>query len=123
MEITGATSSAYDSSVERAKPDDKSSDAADADKAAAASADSVEISPEAARLAAREKDGEKVDGDESDKDDEQDDGKPSAPKSFVYGALGLERPEQTQDRATDGYDWGRWLAAGVTIGSIISVLI
>ena len=48
---------------------------------------------------------------------------PSTPKSFVYGALGLERPEKTEGKSSDGYDFGRWMAAGVTIGTIISVLV
>jgi hypothetical protein len=47
---------------------------------------------------------------------------PSTPKSFVYGALGLERPEHS-GKPPDGYDFGRWVAAGVTIGTIISILV
>jgi hypothetical protein len=41
----------------------------------------------------------------------------------MYGALGLQRPEATADKPTDGYDVGRWLAAGVEVGMIISVLV
>jgi len=49
---------------------------------------------------------------------------PSAMKSFTYGALGLERPEkETANKPPDGYSMGRWLAAGITVGTIISVLI
>ncbi|WP_050462667.1 hypothetical protein [Herbaspirillum autotrophicum] len=49
---------------------------------------------------------------------------PSAVKSFTYGALGLERPEkETASKPPDGYSMGRWLAAGITVGTIISVLI
>jgi len=49
--------------------------------------------------------------------------KPPAAQSFVYGALGLERPEKTEEKSTDGYTVGRWLAAGVTAGAIISILV
>lgn len=49
---------------------------------------------------------------------------PSAVKSFTYGALGLERPEkEPASKPPDGYSMGRWLAAGITVGTIISVLI
>jgi len=49
--------------------------------------------------------------------------KQPAAKSFVYGALGLERPEKTEDKPTDGYTMGRWIAAGITAGAIISILV
>lgn len=43
-------------------------------------------------------------------------------KSFAYGTLGLERPDQTQQETSSFYTAGRWLAAGVTIGGLISLL-
>jgi hypothetical protein len=44
-------------------------------------------------------------------------------KSFTYGTLGLERPDQPQDNQNAFYTAGRWLAAGLTIGGIISLLV
>lgn len=46
----------------------------------------------------------------------------SAAKSFAYGTLGLERPDQPQETHNAFYTAGRWLAAGLTIGGIISLL-
>ncbi|MFM0223769.1 hypothetical protein [Paraburkholderia dipogonis] len=46
----------------------------------------------------------------------------SAVKSFAYGTLGLERPDQPQEAHNAFYTAGRWLAAGITIGGVISLL-
>jgi hypothetical protein len=46
----------------------------------------------------------------------------SAVKSFAYGTLGLERPDQPHEERNAFYTAGRWLAAGITIGGIISLL-
>lgn len=46
----------------------------------------------------------------------------SAAKSFAYGTLGLERPDQPQETHNAFYTAGRWLAAGLTMGGIISLL-
>jgi hypothetical protein len=43
-------------------------------------------------------------------------------KSLAYGTLGLERPDQPQEDRDPFYTAGRWLAAGLTIGGIISLL-
>jgi hypothetical protein len=44
-------------------------------------------------------------------------------KSFVYGTLGLEHPDQ-QAQDTDGYySAGKWLAAALTVGGIISIFV
>jgi hypothetical protein len=43
-------------------------------------------------------------------------------ESFAYGTLGLERPDQTQQETNTFYTAGRWLAAGITIGGLISLL-
>nr|WP_223217680.1 hypothetical protein [Paraburkholderia phenoliruptrix] len=47
----------------------------------------------------------------------------SAVKSFAYGTLGLERPDQPHESRNAFYTAGRWLAAGITLGGIISLLI
>ncbi|CAB3662102.1 hypothetical protein LMG24238_01728 [Paraburkholderia sediminicola] len=47
----------------------------------------------------------------------------SAVKSFAYGTLGLERPDQPHEERNAFYTAGRWLAAGITIGGIISLLV
>ncbi|ALL67303.1 hypothetical protein K788_0005155 [Paraburkholderia caribensis MBA4] len=43
-------------------------------------------------------------------------------KAFAYGALGLERPDQPHDERNSFYTAGKWLAAGLTIGGLISLL-
>jgi hypothetical protein len=43
-------------------------------------------------------------------------------RSLVYGALGLERPDQASD-PNEAYSIGRWLAAGLTIGGIVSLFV
>ena len=43
-------------------------------------------------------------------------------QSLVYGALGLDRPDQPPD-PNRAYSIGRWLAAGITVGGIISLFI
>ncbi|MBB3214694.1 hypothetical protein FHW67_004016 [Herbaspirillum sp. Sphag1AN] len=45
-------------------------------------------------------------------------------KGFVYGALGLERPEkEAENIPPDGYTVGRWMAAAVTVGAIVSIIV
>jgi hypothetical protein len=48
---------------------------------------------------------------------------PSDTKSFTYGVLGLERPDQTKQDENQSYSIGRWVAAGLTIGGIISLFV
>ncbi|WP_321953854.1 hypothetical protein [Paraburkholderia bannensis] len=43
-------------------------------------------------------------------------------RSLVYGALGLARPDQPPD-PNHAYSFGRWVAAGITIGGLISLFI
>ncbi|CAN7703034.1 hypothetical protein [Caballeronia sp. 15711] len=72
----------------------------------------VTISPEGAALA--------------NQDASSDDGAASnvsAVKSLAYGTLGLERPDQPQQNHNEFYTAGRWIAAGLTIGGIISMLV
>ncbi|MFM0721981.1 hypothetical protein PQQ53_34655 [Paraburkholderia strydomiana] len=47
----------------------------------------------------------------------------SAVQSFAYGTLGLERPDQPHDDSNAFYTAGRWLAAGITVGGIVSLLV
>ncbi|CAB3808083.1 hypothetical protein LMG28614_06730 [Paraburkholderia ultramafica] len=47
----------------------------------------------------------------------------SAVQSFAYGTLGLERPDQHQEVRNAFYTAGRWLAAGITLGGIVSLLV
>jgi hypothetical protein len=47
----------------------------------------------------------------------------SAVQSFAYGTLGLERPDKPQEDSNTFYTAGRWLAAGITIGSLVSLLV
>ncbi|SAL47380.1 hypothetical protein AWB69_04774 [Caballeronia udeis] len=47
----------------------------------------------------------------------------SAVKSLAYGTLGLERPDLPQQDRNEFYTAGRWIAAGLTIGGIISLLV
>ena len=47
----------------------------------------------------------------------------SAVKSLAYGTLGLERPDQPQQDRNEFYTAGRWIAAGLTVGGIISLLV
>ncbi|CAE6760903.1 hypothetical protein R75465_03149 [Paraburkholderia aspalathi] len=84
--------------------------------------DAVHISAEGAATAAQEgnaiQDGEVSDsagGSVSTTDT-------SAVKAFAYGTLGLERPDQPHEERNAFYTAGRWLAAGLTIGGIISLL-
>lgn len=63
---------------------------------------------------------------------QKDDEKPSAIKSLAYGTLGLEKPvaekeepkkDEPQKKDDEYYTAGRWIAAAVTVGSIISILV
>jgi hypothetical protein len=47
----------------------------------------------------------------------------SALKSFAYGTLGLERPDQQATEQNQFYSAGKWVAAAVTIGGIISLFV
>jgi hypothetical protein len=149
MEINGASASAYNSAYDRPIAISKSTSINGGEGAInvyVITPDTVDISPEAAARAYASSSDADDDGDSdtadsvaaSDAADDADtadapaaaesksaDGSadPSTSKGFVYGALGLERPEQAQNKKTDGYDFGRWVSAGVTIGTIISVLI
>ncbi|SAK81082.1 hypothetical protein AWB78_03885 [Caballeronia calidae] len=48
---------------------------------------------------------------------------PSPVKSFTYGALGLERPEVQATDTGGFYTAGKWVAAAVTIGGIVSLFV
>ncbi len=44
-------------------------------------------------------------------------------QSFVYGALGLERPEEQAKAENAYYSAGKWLAAAATVGTMVSLLV
>ncbi|HEX7932298.1 MAG TPA: hypothetical protein VF573_04350 [Paraburkholderia sp.] len=85
--------------------------------------DAVQISTQGAAAAAQ--DGSSVDG--ANTADSASEGASaadsSAVKSFAYGTLGLERPDQPHEDRNAFYTAGRWLAAGITLGGIVSLLI
>ncbi|HYS64004.1 MAG TPA: hypothetical protein VEN30_09370 [Paraburkholderia sp.] len=80
--------------------------------------DAVHISAEGAATAAQE-------GNAAQDDAASDSAAPdvSAVQSFAYGTLGLERPDEPHEERNAFYTAGRWLAAGITIGGIISLLV
>ena len=85
--------------------------------------EAVRISPEGAAAAARDTnvvDGTSAAGAAGEGASTTDS---SAVKSFAYGTLGLERPDQPHEERNAFYTAGRWLAAGITLGGIISLLI
>jgi hypothetical protein len=86
--------------------------------------DAVHISAEGAATATAAQEGNTGQGDAV--SDSASEGTPasgvSAVKSFAYGTLGLERPDQPQEAHNAFYTAGRWLAAGIMIGGIISLL-
>ncbi|QCP48025.1 hypothetical protein FAZ95_01790 [Trinickia violacea] len=44
-------------------------------------------------------------------------------KSFVYGTLGLEHPQEQKQDTDEYYSAGKWLAAALTVGGIISIFV
>lgn len=44
-------------------------------------------------------------------------------QSFVYGALGLERPDEAPKKEDAFYTAGKWLSAAGTAGMVISLLV
>ena len=149
MEINGASPSAYKTAYDRPIAISNSTEGGDGNiNVYVVMPDTVDISPEAAARAYSDTGSDEGSGsddtdveqatdkpaasdaeatsatEDADASKSADDTKgPSTPKAFVYGALGLERPEETQGKKSDGYDFGRWLSAGVTIGTIISILV
>jgi hypothetical protein len=81
----------------------------------------VNISPEGAAISAQ--DASSTQSNASNSDDSGGTTDVSPLKSLTYGTLGLERPDQSQDNRNPFYTAGRWLAAGLTIAGIISLLI
>ncbi|MBW9108080.1 hypothetical protein JNB89_30490 [Paraburkholderia phenoliruptrix] len=123
--------------VSRASSNASSSVSADASAASRGIAsnapsqdDAVHISSQGAAAAAQEVTGSEgaVDGASASAADMAAEGNgaasdSSAVKSFAYGTLGLERPDQPHEARNAFYTAGRWLAAGITLGGIISLLI
>lgn len=44
-------------------------------------------------------------------------------QSFVYGTLGLDRPDEIQKNANSSYTAGKWVAAAATAGMLVSLLV
>jgi hypothetical protein len=44
-------------------------------------------------------------------------------QSFVYGALGLDRPDEAPKKEDSFYTAGKWLSAAGTAGMVISLLV
>ncbi|SIT40497.1 conserved hypothetical protein [Paraburkholderia ribeironis] len=94
-----------------------------ATSATSAQDDAVQISAEGAAAAAQDGSTTAQDGAGSDSAGESaPESGASAVQSFAYGTLGLERPDQSHEDRDAFYTAGRWLAAGMTIGGIISLL-
>ncbi|CAB3743153.1 hypothetical protein [Paraburkholderia rhynchosiae] len=132
MQIDSAlpsTPRATDRATKNASSSSIAGSTATAARAAASNAseqdDAVHISTEGAAAAAQAQDGNTVDGtgtaDSTGEGASASD--PSVVKSFAYGTLGLERPDQPHEERNAFYTAGRWLAAGITLGGIISLLI
>lgn len=94
-----------------------------ATSATSAQDDAVHISAEgAAAMAQDENTAQEGAGSDSAGESAPDSGT-SAVQSFAYGTLGLERPDQHQEERNAFYTAGRWLAAGITVGGIVSLLV
>ena len=48
---------------------------------------------------------------------------PSNVKAFAYGALGLERPEESPKEVDDSFTAGRYLKGALTVGSILLAIV
>lgn len=123
---TGVGGSAVSNSPESAASDTPTTSVSS--PAASPSQDAaVNISPEGAAISAQDASSTQssasttVNADNSDNSGGTTDVSPL--KSLTYGTLGLERPDQPQENCNPFYTAGRWLAAGLTIGGIISLLI
>jgi hypothetical protein len=51
------------------------------------------------------------------------DAHPSPIKSFAYGSLGLGHPEEEAQHHDGFYSAGKWLAAAITVGGLISLCV
>jgi hypothetical protein len=86
--------------------------------------DAVHISAVGAAAAAQDGDATQKDGQSASRAAESaTESGASAVRSFAYGTLGLERPDQPQGESNAFYTAGRWLAAGITVGGIVSLLV
>lgn len=85
--------------------------------------DAVAISPQGYDAAARDEDAAGRDDPASSQPTAaQPDPNAQPVQSLVYGALGLERPDQPPD-PNRAYSIGRWLAAGITVGGLVSLFV
>ncbi|WP_394147363.1 hypothetical protein [Shewanella atlantica] len=44
-------------------------------------------------------------------------------KSFAYGALGMDHPDEVEKKEDDSYTAGQYLKAAATIGSVIALFV
>ncbi|HEY4803408.1 MAG TPA: hypothetical protein VIH96_12400 [Paraburkholderia sp.] len=113
---TGDTSTASDQAAQdAAQASDNSTNAT----SSSSQDDAVQISPQGYAAASSDDTGNGGDASSGDSAS-QTDAQPV--KSLVYGALGLERPDQPDD-PNQAYTLGHWIAAGITLGGIISLFI
>ncbi|MDR6412926.1 hypothetical protein [Paraburkholderia terricola] len=127
MQIDSALSSTLPEPGRAAMKNSRAADDAAVQTRAAAETstqdEAVHISAEGAATAAQE--GKAVNDDATGDSAAEDAAAPnvSAVQSFAYGTLGLERPDEPHEEHNAFYTAGRWLAAGITIGGIISLLV
>ena len=118
---TGASGSTASNSPPVSATSDATTTSVGSSAASPSQDSAVTISPEGAAIAAQ--DASSTQSNASNSDDSGGTTDVSPLKSLTYGTLGLERPDQSQDNRNPFYTAGRWLAAGLTIGGIISLLI
>jgi hypothetical protein len=84
--------------------------------------DAVQISPQGQAAASSENDDSAGSASDQTTTESAADANAQPVKSLVYGSLGLERPDQPTD-PNQAYSLGRWIAAGITLGGIVSLFI
>ncbi|MEC4728071.1 hypothetical protein HWQ46_21275 [Shewanella sp. D64] len=92
-----------------------------APKAANMAAIKVELSPAAISLSQKEVAGDKVESQLTSKQAETE--KSDGVKSFAYGVLGMDHPDQIDAKEDDSYTAGQFLKAAATVGSVIALFI
>lgn len=122
MDIASSTSSPLDRSSsiaapQRSNPPTKATTASSSN--APPEVDRASISEEARNKLAAE-DSTKAGGETPNSQPAE---KPSETKKFVYGTLGLDRPtDKVEETPKDGYTYGRYVAAGVTVAALIALV-
>lgn len=131
MEISRSSYPTYNPALDKKAPPPTEDNATKAETSAADSSASkpAEASASASKTASTAKSSSdtttsKTQGDGKSKEVGKTE-EPSSIKSFTYGALGLEHPEQQakENDTNPYYSAGRWLAAAATVGTIIRLLV